>query len=134
MLPKKLNVLATEWRLHEAELRADFQQHYGIDLDAAMDGAHTPWHIACLLVQLPPNSRVAVAEDDDHVWGLSDVLLATIANSLNGLIWGMGDPRRRGPRPQPIGPQKLTEGRKRKLPARVLSIDELMETLSKERR
>ena len=119
---------------HEDELRADLQQFYGIDLDAAMSGGHSPIHIAALFVQLPQDSRIARAIDPDNRWTLTDVLLATIANALHGLIWGLGDERRRGRRPEPIGPTWMTKGRMRSLPARVLPVSELMRELAKPRR
>ena len=127
-------ILATEWRLHEAQLRADFQQYYGIDLDHAMAGGHTAHHIACLAMHLPPKARTLVSEDRDMSWGLEEVLLASVLNSLNGLLWGMGDPRKRGRRPELVGPSKLTERGKKSLPARVMPVSELMEKLSQPRR
>lgn len=134
MRTKKLLILAYEWDRDEGRLRADFQQYYGIDLDHAMAGRHTPRHIALLALNLPQQARTIVREDGDMAWGLGDVLLASILNSLNNLIWGMGDPRRRGRRPDPVGPSKLTDRGKRSLPARVMPINELMEQLSKPRR
>lgn len=134
MQPKKIATLVTVYREHEDELRADLQQHYGIDLDHAMDGEHTPMHIAALVENLPQDSRVFVSEDKDMAWKLPDVLLASILNSLNGLIWGMGDARRRGKRPDLIGPTKLTEKGRKSLPARAMPITELMEQLERPRR
>ena len=98
-----------------------------------MLGGHSPRHIAALFVQLPQDSRIARAIDPDNRWTLTDVLLATIANALHGLIWGMGDERRRGRRPEPIGPSWMTRGKMRSLPARVLSVSELMRELAKPR-
>ena len=99
-----------------------------------MAGGHTPRHIAALVVQLPPDCRIACAENADNHWSLTDSLLATIANALHGLMWGMGDPKRRGAAPQLIGPSWMTKGRKHSLPARVMSVRELMGELSKPRR
>lgn len=126
--------LAAVYNTHEDKLRADLQQFYGIDLDHAMAGGHTPYHIACLATQLPQQARVIVNEDPDYVWGLNETLLASLLNALNGLIWGMGDKRKRGPKPTLVGPSRMTEGQKRSLPARVLPLDKLMEELSKPRR
>lgn len=99
-----------------------------------MSGGHSPIHIAALFVQLPQDSRIARAIDPDNRWTLTDVLLATIANAIHGLIWGLGDERRRGRRPEPIGPTWMTKGRMRSLPARVLPVSELMRELTKPRR
>lgn len=126
--------LAASWPEHEARLRADFQEFYGIDLDHAMAGAHTPHHIACLAVQLPQRSRTMTKEDADMAWGMPEVLLASILNSLNGLIWGMSDKRKRGQYPEQVGPSRLTEKPKRSLPALAMPVDELMMELSRPRR
>ena len=118
----------------EGALRADLQQHYGIDLDGAVDGAHTARHVAALVVNLPRNSRLAVAENPDMAWSLTDVLLAALINSFRGFVWGMSDPKRRGNKPDLIGPSWMTKGKTRSLPARVLPIEELMKELNKPRR
>ena len=99
-----------------------------------MDGGHSARHIAALVVQMPSNCRMARAESRDAEWTLRDTLLASIANALHSLIWGMGDPKKRGPRPKPIGPSWMTKGRTRTLPARLLPIDELMAELAKPRK
>lgn len=99
-----------------------------------MAGGHTTRHIAALVVQMPQGCRIMRAEDPDARWSLTDSLLATIANALHGLIWGMGDPKRRGQQPQLIGPSWMTKGRVRSLPAQVMSASELMGELSKPRR
>lgn len=115
-------------------LRADLQQFYGVDIDHAASGAHGAAHVAALAAELPPDARVRVAYDKDAMWTLTDVLLAALLNNLRGLLWGLGNERRRGPEPKPIGPSWMTKGSTRTLDARVLSIDELMEELSKPRR
>lgn len=99
-----------------------------------MVGGHRPRHIAALVAQLPPDCRIACAENADNRWSLTDSLLATIANALHGLIWGMGDPKKRGTAPQLIGPSWMTRGRTHSLPACVMSVGELMDELSKPRR
>lgn len=125
--------LVSEWKLHEQKLRADFQHYYGIDFDQARAGAHSPWHCACLLVELPPDARTRVAESTDAAWTLNDVLLAGLFNSLNALIYGMSDSRRRGAPPKPIGPEWMTEQGKRTIPALVMKADELMQILNQPR-
>lgn len=119
---------------HGDELRADLQQYYGIDLDDAMAGAHSARHVAALLAQLPPDCRVARAEDPDAAWTLTDSLLATVANALHTLMWGMSDPKKRGQRPAPIGPSWMRGKRTRTLDARAMPVDELMQELTKPRR
>ena len=99
-----------------------------------MAGGHSARHIAALVVQMPPDCRIARAENEDAGWTLRDVLLASIANGLNNLLWGMGDPKKRGPRPKLIGPSWMSRGKVRSLPARLLPIDELMAELSKPRK
>lgn len=99
-----------------------------------MAGGHSARHIAALVVQLPYDCRIACTEDADRRWTLTDVLLATIANGLHSLIWGMGDPKRRGKKPDAIGPSWMTKGKVRSLPARSLPVDELLAELSKPRR
>lgn len=98
-----------------------------------MAGAHSTSHVAALAVQLPPDARIRVAEDKDRAWTLDSVTLACILNSLNALIYGLGDPKRRGAEPKPLGPSWLTRQAMRTLDARALPIDELMAELSKPR-
>ena len=134
MLPKKLGVLATEFRIHEEQLRADLQQYYGIDLDHAMSGIHTAHHIACLMMQLPSDARIRTAGNLDNQWTLTDVLLASILNSLNGLIYGMSDAKKRGQRPELIGPSWMQSKRMKSIPARAMPVDELISILNQPRK
>ena len=131
---KKLAVLAALMAEQADALRADLQQHYGVDIDHAMEGGHTAEHVAALAVQLPSDARIRVAYDKDAMWTLEHVLLASLLNNLRGLIWMLGDKRKRGPEPQPVGPSWMTKGKMRTLESRVLTIDKLMEELSKPRR
>lgn len=118
---------------HEDELRADLQQYYGIDLDAAIDGQHTAKHIAALTIQLPLDSRISKKSNKDNNWALNDVLLAVLINNFRMFVYGMSDPKKRGRKPELIGPSWLTQ-QKKTLPARVLPINKLMEELNKPRR
>lgn len=126
-------MLANLMAEHEGKLRADLQSHYGIDLDHAVGGQHTPHHIACLVENLPPHARVYVALNSDNAWTRQDILLASILNNIRGYIWAMSDKRKRGPAPELAGPSWLTEAKKKTLPARVLTIDELLKELEKPR-
>lgn len=127
-------MLAAEYRVHESSLRADLQQYYGIDIDHAINGEHTPHHIACLVMELPHDARIRTAENEDCVWTLNDVLTASLLNSLNGLIYGMSDRKKRGRKPELVGPSWFKSNeRKRSLPARSMPINELVEILNQPR-
>lgn len=126
-------MLAAAVERHPDELRADLQRCYGIDLDHAMAGAHTAAHVASLTACLPTDSLLFAAENPDAAWSREAILLAETRNALRDLIWGMSDPRKRGPRPKPVGPSWMTRAGMTSLPAQVLSVDELMEELAKPR-
>ena len=119
---------------HEEPLRADLQQHYGIDLDAAIGGGHTARHIASLVAQLPHDSRLVCRLDEDARWTLGDVLTAALLNNFNLFVWAMSDPRKRGAKPELVGPSWMTERGRKTLPARVLPINQLLEELNRPRR
>lgn len=89
--------------------------------------------MAHLLVNLPSDARVRVAEVEDAAWTRDQILMAMTLNSLNGLIYAMSDRRKRGKRPQMVGPSWMTKGATRSLPARAMPIDELMEILNRPR-
>lgn len=114
-------------------MRADFQEYYGVDFDRARAGEHSPWHMACLLVELPSNARVRVAEDSDALWTLDSVIGASVVNAVNSLIYGLGDSRKRGNPPELLGPSWMRRNNNRTLPARSMPVGELMEILNKPR-
>ena len=97
-----------------------------------MRGDHSAAHIAALIEYLPSDCSLRRLNDKDAKWTLEATLLAGILNSLNALIYGMSDKRKRGKPPEPVGPSYMT--RKRTLPARSMSADELLAELSKPRR
>ena len=134
MHPKSLTLLAAMYALHPEELRADLQRVYGIDLDHAMRGEHTAAHVAALAVNLSRDACVFATESEDARWGLAEILLADIRNTLVGFVWGMSDRRKRGRKPVPIGPSWMTRGKTRTLDARVLTIEQLQAELAKPRR
>lgn len=68
------------------EMRADFQQYYGLNLDG-MGRDYTHAHAAVLLSQLPRESRVSRYIDHDAAWSEDTVLLASIDYSLRLLLW-----------------------------------------------
>jgi hypothetical protein len=94
-----------------------------------MNGAHSVYHIACLVNQLPPNARIRTVENRDNNWTLNDVLNASVLNSLNSLIYGMSDKRKRGKPPEIIGPSWMQKKNTRSIPARAMPVDELMRIL-----
>ena len=115
-------------------MRADLQQHYGIDLDRAIGGEHTAHHVACLVAQLPQQARLVALVDRDAQWTLGDIMAAALLNNFRLFCWAMSDPRKRGAKPEPVGPSWMTEQHKRSLPAQVMPIDKLLEELGKPRR
>ena len=118
---------------HEDELRADFQQFYGIDLDAAVDGAHTARHCGALVAQMPAGARIRVCESDDERWSMESSMLALVANEINALIYMFG--AKKGDRKPPlIGPSWMTNDRAGKVQAQVMTIDQLRAELAKPRR
>lgn len=118
---------------NESMLRADLQQFFGIDLDRAMDGEHSANHIAQLIECMPQESRLSHSVNKDTQWSLTDVLLAVLINNFRMFVYGMSDPKKRGQKPELIGPSYLTTNKKT-LPARVLPINELLAELNKPRR
>ena len=96
-----------------------------------MAGAHSAGHVAALIAQLPDDARLARVEDEDYLWTIDRTLMAAAVNALNLLIYSQGNKKRRGPRPEAIGPTWMRP--RRSIPARVLAIEELMEELSKAR-
>lgn len=118
---------------HEDALRADLQQTYGIDLDAAMCGGHTAPHVAALVHQLPPDSRLGIIDNADNAWTRAEVLLAAIFNSMAAWQWAQLDKRKRGPMPKRVGPSYMREDG-RKLDAQVMTIAQLMRELQRPRK
>lgn len=89
--------------------------------------------MACLLLELPPDARTRIATAPDARWTLNDVILAGIFNSLNSLMYGLSDPKKRGAEPKPLGPSWMQRKNKRTLPARAMPASELMQILQKPR-
>lgn len=105
------------------ELRADLQHYYGIDLDHAMAGEHTCGHVASLVMALPADCAINRAAFEDMGWGRTDVLLATIANELLDLVWGLGGGG--GRKPRHIGPSWMSGDGARREKTRTMTIAEL---------
>lgn len=68
------------------ELRADFQQYYGLNIDG-MGVDYTHAHAAALVAQLPRDARVLVHAVPDAEWTEQTRILAHIEYSLRLLLW-----------------------------------------------
>lgn len=68
------------------ELRADFQQYYGLNIDG-MGVDYTHAHAAALVAQLPRDARVFVHASADAEWTEQTRILAHIEYSLRLLLW-----------------------------------------------
>lgn len=79
-------LLAVVGRDRPDELRADFQQYYGLNIDG-MGADYSPAHAAALLAQLPLESRIMRAENADLEWDEATYFLAQIEYDLRVLIW-----------------------------------------------
>lgn len=106
---------------------------YGVCLDEAMEGRYTAPFVASLAMQLPQSCRWRVSYEPDAWWTGDRVLMASVLNALNSLIWGMGDKKKRGRRPRLIGPKWATQ-KGRSVPALVMGKEKLLELLSRPRR
>lgn len=68
------------------ELRADFQQTYGLNIDG-MGEDYSFAHAAVLMSQLPSDSRLARKLDPDSEWSQDTFFLAAIEYDLRVLAW-----------------------------------------------
>lgn len=99
--------------LYPDEMRADFQQFYGLDLDAAL-GRFEFRRLETLARQLPPESRTMRAMSPQLEWSTSEYLLALIADHLSFMRYEQAGGRRRKPKPVP-----RPKARAREVPAAV---------------
>lgn len=83
---KKLTVLARLVKQHPAQLRADFQQFYGLNLDG-MGTDYSVLHAADLAAQLPQESRCVAVESQPASWTRSERLLALIEYYAHAWVW-----------------------------------------------
>lgn len=114
-------------------MRADLQQFYGIDLDRAIAGEHSPVQVAACVEKLPHGSRVLAEIEPDSAWTITDVLLATLVNHFRFFVHAMSGGK--GTPPELIGPAWLRDkGKARKADAMAMPIEKLLETLSMPRR
>ena len=94
--------LAGLMRGHRLELRADFQQYYGLDLYGI-----TARHAADLAVMLPRGSRTMRAVNPSNEWSTTEHLLSLIEFWLHVLVWReTKDAKYKRNVPQQITPQK----------------------------
>ena len=113
-----------------AELRADFQRFYGLNL-GDMGCAFTVRHAADLAACLPPDGAVAKAINPDWRWGLQEHLLATIADTLRWLQWSKtADGAKNRKRPKPIPLPGVDQGKGRMKDAVSVDVDELKRLLA----
>lgn len=119
---------------YESALRADLQQFYGIDLDRAMMGEHSPIQVAACAVGLQPGSRVLAAIEPDTKWTQTDQLLASLLNHLRWLMYSLSGGK--GVEPDFIGTKAMQKknGKSRKADAMAMPVDELMKQLNKPRK
>lgn len=82
------------------------------------------------MVNLPSNARCRVSADKDNAWSLEADLLASILNSLNGLMWSMGGAKP-GQEPKLVGPSWMVKHKAAN--SIVMTAEELMAELSKPR-
>lgn len=123
-------VLASFLRRFPDELRADFQQCYGLNLDD-MGGSFGIGHAACLAAQLPPDSRTFSAADPLCAYATpTNRLLALIEYHAHaGWYVHTEDARRGRNRPRPV-----TERTARGTQGQAMEIGELREFLARPRR
>lgn len=98
------------------ELRADFQQYYGLNIDG-MGTDYSYSHAAVLVTQLPSNSRVSIAIDPDSAWEAQTWFLSYIEYDLRVLAWQNTKDAQKGrnkPKPNKT-PKEIMAQRKRVL-------------------
>lgn len=88
-------------RRHPDELRADFQQFYGLNLDR-LGVDYTRAHAAALCVQLPRESRLVRAMEPANEWGDAEYIAHAMEHTLRVLAWQNGSGRKSDfPKPMP---------------------------------
>ena len=96
------------------EMRADFQQYYGLNLDD-MGSEYSYIHAATLLTQLPKTSRIASKRNPDNEWDEQTRILAHLEYDVRRLAWSMtkdAQHRRNEPKPLP-SPSERQAARRR---------------------
>ncbi|KAB7143175.1 hypothetical protein GBC99_09970 [Bifidobacterium longum] len=85
--------------LHECpdQLAADMRRVYGLGI-YELD----PLETAVLAVRLPAGSLIWQKLDVPMAWTLDQYLAAVRIDQMNMWMWGNSDPKKRGPRPEPL--------------------------------
>lgn len=94
------------------ELRADFQQFYGLNIDG-MGVAYSYAHAACLCSQLPAGARIFRGTAAE--WDAQQYMLAAIEHTLRVIAWqSTEDAQKRRNYPKPIDTPAAREEWERK--------------------
>ena len=102
---KKLAILAHLLKKFPAELRADFQRYYSLNLDG-MGVDYSIAHAADLAACLPSDSCCGIAEEPLNEWTIDKQLLALIEFWTHGWVWAhTKDAKRKKNMPQLRIPQ-----------------------------
>lgn len=96
-------LLASLMRKRPDELRADFQQFYGLNIDGA-GREYGMLHAAALAAQLPREARCVRLENPETQWGDGLYMLRAAEHTLRVLAWQQTEDaakRRNFPKPLP---------------------------------
>lgn len=126
-------ILASFLRRFPDELRADFQQHYGLNLDE-MGGAYGIDHAACLAAQLPKDSRSFVAADPMCEYASVTNQLLTLIEYDVRMAWYVRTEDAKTGRNHPQYLLDVIGGSAETTQGESLTIDEYMEILAKPRK
>lgn len=98
-----------------------------------MAGEHSPVQVAACAANLPHGSAVLREIDPDSEWTIGDVLGAMLVNHMRMLAYSLGGAK--GEKPAVVGPSWMRgKADKRQAEAMAMTVDELMEELSRPRR
>ena len=98
-----------------------------------MAGEHSPVQVAACAANLPHGSAVLREIDPDSEWTIGDVLDALLLNHIRMLAYALGGGK--GEKPETIGPSWMRgKAEERKADAMVMTVDQLMEELSRPRK
>ena len=111
----KLLSLAALTRWRAADLEADFQQFYGLDLGGLYRGELSPWRAARLTDALPPEARIRRGSSVNARWmSLQEQLLTALVNHIRILAWQNtkdGQKGRNAPDPIPTPEEALAKAK-----------------------
>nr|WP_274619135.1 hypothetical protein [Bifidobacterium amazonense] len=75
---------------------------YGLSLDPLWSGTIGATEYADLFMGLPDGSLTWIALDSTRAWTLDQHLLAGLVDRMTMWMWSAADPKKRGPRPEPL--------------------------------